>query len=110
MVLQILDIERRGLAVGLKLLRSQVRHLGTEVNLKLLQSIYEELLANGVKMKFNTEIKDVLVNKDSSIDGVIDSKNEEYHGKYVVLNVGRPGSQWLSKCLRKHRVKLKTSY
>ena len=74
--------------------------------LKLLQSIYEELLANGVKMKFNTEIKDVLVNKDSSIDGVIDSKNEEYHGKYVVLNVGRPGSQWLSKCLRKHRVKL----
>lgn len=102
----ILDIERRGLAVGLKLLRSQVRHLGTEVNLKLLQSIYEELLANGVNMKFNTEIKDVLVNKDSSIDGVIDSKNEEYHGKYVVLNVGRPGSQWLSKCLRKHRVKL----
>ena len=103
---EILDIERRGLAVGLKLLRSQVRHLGTEVNLKLLQSIYEELLTKGVSMKFNTEIKDIIVSKENEISGVIDSKNEEYHGKYVVLNVGRPGSQWLSKCLRKHRIKL----
>ena len=33
----VLDIERRGLAVGLKLLRSEVRHLGTEVNIKVLQ-------------------------------------------------------------------------
>ena len=105
---EILDIERRGLAVGLKLLRSEVRHLGTEVNLKLLQSIYEELLAKGVHMKFMTDIKDIVVEKDE-IRGVIDSENNKYLGKYVVLNVGRPGSQWLSKCLRKHRVKLKNN-
>ena len=105
---EILDIERRGLAVGLKLLRSEVRHLGTEVNLKLLQSIYEELLAKGVHMKFMTDIKDIVVEKDE-IRGVIDSENNEYLGKYVVLNVGRPGSQRLSKCLRKHRVKLKNN-
>ena len=105
---EILDIERRGLAVGLKLLRSEVRHLGTEVNLKLLQSIYEELLAKGVHMKFMTDIKEKKKKKDE-IRGVIDSENNEYLGKYVVLNVGRPGSQWLSKCLRKHRVKLKNN-
>lgn len=102
---EILDIERRGLAVGLKLLRSQVRHLGTEVNLKLLESIYEELLHNGINMKFNTEIKDILVDKDI-VCGVVDQKGEEYYAKYVVLNVGRPGSQWLSKMLRKHRIKV----
>ena len=105
---EILDIERRGLAVGLKLLRSEVRHLGTEVNLKLLQSIYEELLAKGVHMKFMTDIKDIVVEKDE-IRCVVDSENNEYLGKYVVLNVGRPGSQWLSKCLRKHRIKLKNN-
>ncbi len=105
---EILDIERRGLAVGLKLLRSEVRHLGTEVNLKLLQSIYEELLAKGVHMKFMTDIKDIVVEKDV-IRGVVDSENNEYLGKYVVLNVGRPGSQWLSKCLRKHKIKLKNN-
>ena len=105
---EILDIERRGLAVGLKLLRSEVRHLGTEVNLKLLQSIYEELLAKGVHMKFMTDIKDIVVEKDE-IRGVVDSENNDYLGKYVVLNVGRPGSQWLSKCLRKHKIKLKNN-
>lgn len=34
------EIERRGAGVGLKLLRAQVRHLGTEQNLEILQSIY----------------------------------------------------------------------
>ena len=38
---EVFDIERRGIAVGLKLLRSEVRHLGTEINLKVLQSIFE---------------------------------------------------------------------
>lgn len=102
---EILDIEKRGLAVGLKLLRSQVRHLGTEVNLKLLTSIYEQLLKDGVKMLFNTHITDIIVEK-GEICGVVDEKCNQYLGKYVVLNVGRPGSQWLSKCLRKHKVKL----
>lgn len=31
------DIEKRGLAAGLKLLRAQVRHLGTEQNLEILK-------------------------------------------------------------------------
>ena len=33
------EIERRGLASGLKLLRAKVRHLGTEENLDILKSI-----------------------------------------------------------------------
>ena len=35
---KILEIEQRGIAHGLKLLRSEVRHLGTEVNLQVLNS------------------------------------------------------------------------
>lgn len=37
------DIEQRSYAAGLKLLRAQVRHLGTEQNLMILKSIYEYL-------------------------------------------------------------------
>ncbi len=99
---EVLDIERRGLAVGLKLLRSRVRHLGTEVNLKLLQSIYEEL-KNKITMKFRTEISDIKVN-DNKIEAVIDNKGNEYHANHVILNVGRPGSNWLSHMLSKHGV------
>ena len=40
---EVFDIERRGIARGLKLLRSEVRHLGTEVNLQVLRSINHEL-------------------------------------------------------------------
>lgn len=101
----VLDIERRGLAVGLKLLRSEVRHLGTEVNLKVLQSIYEELKAKGVEMKFATEITDI-IEEDNAVQGVIDAKGNKYLAKYVMLNVGRPGSKWLSRVLSKHKIKV----
>ncbi len=102
---EVLAIEKTGLAVGLKLLRSEVRHLGTEVNLALLKSIYEELKENGVEMKFATEITDIIEN-DREICGVIDNKGNKYDCKYVVLNVGRPGSKWLSKVLKAHKIKV----
>lgn len=101
----VLDIERRGLAVGLKLLRSEVRHLGTEVNLKVLQSIYEELKAKGVEMKFATEITDI-IEENCTVQGVVDAKGNKYLAKYVMLNVGRPGSKWLSHVLSKHKIKV----
>ncbi len=101
----VLDIERRALAVGLKLLRSEVRHLGTEVNLKVLQSIYEELKVKGVEMKFATEITDI-IEENSTVQGVVDAKGNKYLAKYVMLNVGRPGSKWLSHVLSKHKIKV----
>ena len=101
----IMDIERRGLAVGLKLLRSEVRHLGTEVNLKLLESIYEELKRDGVDMKFATEVQDIIV-ENNEVKGIIDAKGNSYMADYVVLNVGRPGSKWLSAMLKNHKIKV----
>ncbi len=101
----VLDIERRGLAVGLKLLRSEVRHLGTEVNLKVLASIFEELKRRGVTMKFSCEVTDI-IEDNREIKGIITKDGETYEGDYVLLNVGRPGSQWLSKVLKKHKIKL----
>ncbi len=102
---EVLSIEKTGLAVGLKLLRSQVRHLGTEVNLALLKSIYEELKAKGVVMKFATEIVD-FEEKDGAVSAIIDSKGNKYECKYCILNVGRPGSKWLSKVLKAHHIKV----
>ena len=105
---EVLAIEKTGLAVGLKLLRSQVRHLGTEVNLALLKSIYEELKDKGVVMKFATEIVD-FEEKDGAVSAIIDSKGNKYECKYCILNVGRPGSKWLSKVLKAHHVKVKNN-
>ena len=99
------EIERKGIAVGLKLLRSEVRHLGTEVNLKVLQSIFEELKKH-IDMQFSCEVEDIIVNKDNEISGIITAKKEAINAKYVLLSVGRPGAEWLSKIMKKHKVKV----
>jgi uncharacterized FAD-dependent dehydrogenase len=99
------EIERKGIAVGLKLLRSEVRHLGTEVNLKVLQSIFEELKKH-IDMQFSCEVEDIVVNKDNEISGIITTKKEVINAKYVLLSVGRPGAEWLSKIMKKHKVKV----
>ena len=97
------DIERKGIAVGLKLLRSEVRHLGTEVNLQVLESIFEELKTK-IDMVFSTEVEDILVDKNNQVSGIITNKKEIINAKYVLLSVGRPGAEWLSKIMKKHKI------
>ncbi len=100
---EVYEIERKGIAVGLKLLRSKVRHLGTEINLKLLASIYEEM-KNHVDYLFKTEVVDLIV-KDNVVNGVVVKGGKEFYSKYVCLGVGRGGSDWQSSTLQKYGVK-----
>ena len=101
---EVLDIEKKALAVGLKLLRSQVRHLGTEVNLNILKSIYEELKLK-LEMKFQCDIVDLII-ENEKIKGVIDNKGNKYYSDNVVLSVGRPGSKWLNNIANKYKIKV----
>lgn len=95
-------IERRGYAKGLKLLRSKVRHLGTEVNLEIMKSIYEYLKPK-IEMKFRTEVSDI-IEEDKKIKGVILNSGEELYAENVVIVPGRDGSAWLEKILSKRNI------
>ena len=97
-----LDIEKRGIANGLKLLRSEVRHLGTEVNLQVLKNIYEEMTSH-VEFAFKTKVEDVIV-EDNVVKGVKLQDGTLIYSEYVVLGVGRSGSEWLSKTLSNHGI------
>ena len=97
------EIEKRAMSVGVKLLRSKVRHLGTEENLKILKKIYEHIKAQNVEMRFSTKVTDLVV-KDNEIKGVIVDGKETIEGDYVVLGVGREGSKWLSELFDKYGV------
>lgn len=102
------DIEKRGYAVGLKLLRAQVRHLGTEQNLEILKSIFE-YLKNKVEMMFKAEVEDVLSEKidgSHTIKGIKLKSGEEIHAEKVVIVPGRDGSVWLTNILKKRRLKM----
>ena len=86
---EVYDIEKRGISVGLKLLRSQVRHLGTEVNLQILKNIYEELNKH-IDFLFRQDVKDIIV-EDNTVKGV-KLADKEIYADYVMLGVGRGGS------------------
>ena len=101
---EVMDIERRGIAVGLKLLRSEVRHLGTEINLKVLQSIFEEMKGH-VDYMFSTEAEEFVI-KDNEVKGVILKNGVTIEAKYVIIGVGRGGSNWQTKVLSKHGINL----
>ena len=98
------NIEKRGLATGLKLLRAEVRHLGTEQNLQILKSIYEYLKTK-IDMIFENEVTDLIIDNNGgllSIQGVLTSSNEEFFANKVVVVPGRDGSEWLTRVLQSY--------
>lgn len=101
-------IEQRGFAAGLKLLRAQVRHLGTEQNLEILKSI-SDYLDSRIEMRFKTEVADLLTEKvDGShrIKGILLKNGEELEADQVVVAPGRDGSAWLTEVLKKRRLRM----
>jgi len=91
---EVRNIEKKALAHGLKLLRAEVRHLGTEQNLEILKRLYHHL-EDKIDMVFRTKVNSVIV-EDGKVRGVL-TDEEEYRAKYVMLAVGRDGAKWLSE-------------
>lgn len=108
---QVKDIERRGYAAGLKLLRAQVRHLGTEQNLQILQSIFE-YLKDKIDMVFKTEVEDIITEKTAEglqVKGILLKNDEKILAEKVVIAPGRDGSKWLGDLFRARRLRLKNN-
>ena len=82
------EIEHRAMSVGVKLLRSKVRHLGTEENLKILSRIFE-FLKDKIDMRFSTRVTDLVI-EGKQVKGVKLDNDEVINADYVVLGVGSP--------------------
>lgn len=101
---EVREIEKKAMSVGLKLLHSKVRHLGTEENLKILTRIYFDLKEK-IQCSFSTTVKDIVV-KDGQVKGIITDKDQQFDADYVLLAVGREGSQWLTNLFEKYNVEM----
>ncbi|WMT41441.1 NAD(P)/FAD-dependent oxidoreductase [Paenibacillus sp. D2_2] len=102
------SIEQRGYSAGLKLLRAQVRHLGTEQNLEILMSIYEYLKSR-IDMLFKAEVEDIITVKQDGqhqVQGIVLKNGDVYEADKVMVAPGRDGSVWLSDILKKRRLKM----
>ena len=96
------EIERRAMSVGVKLLHSKVRHLGTEENLKILTRIYESL-KDKIDMVFGKRVLDI-INENGAVKGIKLEDDSIIESKYVVLGVGREGSKWLSELFDRYQI------
>jgi uncharacterized FAD-dependent dehydrogenase len=99
------QIELKARGAGLKLLRSKVRHLGTEENIRILTAIYNDL-SKVVEMRFNTVAQDLII-EDGVAKGVRLENGEELFADNVVLGVGREGSKWLNQVFAKYKIPMK---
>jgi len=100
------EIERKVYGAGMKLLRARVRHLGTEMNLRVMTSIYDSLLPK-IEMQFKTDVVDILTEtkgNETRAIGVVTKDGREFQGKEILLAPGRDGSTWLSEILEKRGI------
>ncbi len=100
------DIERRGLAVGLKLLRAKVRHLGTEQNLSILKRL-SETLENAVDTLYRHEVKQLII-EDNQVKGLecVSKTNDiiRLQAKNIVVAPGRDGSTFITDLCKKYAI------
>lgn len=102
------EIERLGLAVGLKLLRGKVRHLGTEINLEILRNLYEYLKTK-IDMLYQTEVVDVTV-ESQRVSGVVLANGTTISTRYCIITPGRDGSKWLSDLCKKLHIETHSNH
>ncbi|MFV0503641.1 MAG: NAD(P)/FAD-dependent oxidoreductase [Lachnospirales bacterium] len=100
-------IEQQAYGAGLKLLRSHVRHLGTEQNLMILKDIYK-FLATKIDVSFGTEVKDILTKEENGkvVAYGVETYDGKYESDYVVVVPGRDGAKWLTSILSKRNILL----
>ncbi|MCI9447012.1 MAG: FAD-dependent oxidoreductase [Lachnospiraceae bacterium] len=103
---EIREIRRKAIKANLKLVECPIRHLGTEEGYKIYSRLQEHLLQQGVEMKFNTMVDDVLV-EDGRAVGVVAKNGESYYGKEIVCAIGREGAYWFSHICREHGIETK---
>lgn len=101
---EVKQIEKKAYAVGLKLLRARLRHLGTEQNLEIMKNIYETM-KNKIDYRFRTEVIDLVV-ENNEIKSVVLNDNTIIKTKFLVIVPGRDGSNWLTKMMNKFDIKM----
>lgn len=108
----IASIRKKAIQANMKLVESPIRHLGTEASYEIYGKLQKHLLDNGVKILFNTMVKDILVDTQGVypngevdiIRGVITTNGDKYFAPRVVVGAGREGSTWFKSICDKHNI------
>ncbi len=100
---EIEEIRRKAINANLKLIECPIRHLGTEEGYKIYTRLQEHLLAQGITLKFNTMVEDIII-EENQAKGVVTDKGETCYAPEVVAAIGREGSDWFSHICQRHGI------
>jgi uncharacterized FAD-dependent dehydrogenase len=92
----ITQIQKRAVLADLRLVPSQIRHLGTGYTKIVLQAMQDFLIEKGVDIFTGVGVAEIIVDGDKKLKGVRSDQGKEYLGKHVIVGPGRDGSEWLS--------------
>lgn len=87
------EIERQAAAAGLRLIRQEIRHMGTEKCAQTLRMMRKEL-NHKITFMPRTDVKGLIID-NQSVKGVETVAGEKFLGKYVIAAPGRGGAEWL---------------
>jgi len=110
---EIAKLYEKAKKADLNLISIPIRHLGTEKSHELYGKIEKYLDDNGVDMKFETIVSDLII-ENNTVKGVKikpaskiddeDAEVEEILADTVVVAVGRKGANWLTNICEKHNI------
>ena len=88
------EFKTKCLQHGLHLLDASVRHLGTDINYKVLGNLFAEL-RDKIDFRFYTTAKTV----EASNGGyrVVTEDGESFEAEYCIISAGRSGSKWMEQ-------------
>jgi uncharacterized FAD-dependent dehydrogenase len=87
-------IRRQALAHDIHLLDAKVRHLGTENNLRILESMYESL-KDKVTMMFNTHVAE-FKKAGTQFQLILEGREEKISCAFLIAAPGRAGAEWFT--------------
>lgn len=106
---EIKGIRLKAIEAGLKLVDCPIRHLGTEKAQEIYGRIENNLLSNGIEIRFNTQAEDIIV-EDGCVRGVLlrdaAGRNDAVavYSDTVVISAGRKGADWLKAMCVEHGI------
>lgn len=105
---EVAKIRKSAEKAGLDLVNIPIRHLGTDKAHVIYKDIENYLKNNGVTTLFETEVTDLIVEKNV-VQGVMykpvqDSEYKQAFADKVVLAVGRGGADWLEMMCKNHQI------
>lgn len=91
----IAEWQHKAALAELKLVPSEIRHMGTEVCPEILHAM-RDVLAKRVDIYTDTPVEQLIV-EDRHVTGVVTADGESYSAKHVIVAPGREGADWLSE-------------